>query len=218
MPIIWKMLEEERVSNTYSISSFSMSIGVRGWWIRFFKCWVIIGHHLPQKQCLKLPLCFSFSNKCIHITYVLNFTSASLCLLAWSSSTGDGGLLAESSARPLDSSLGLLAALGVISPLSTGVTELLAGGEGGFVLGGGSSEQEHKGMRSGSFIHRYYSFMLIVYTEITHLNQWQGWTCPGPEQLVLHLVQEIPQKAALEDWCCKKQNKNKGWAALPWQT
>lgn len=208
---MWNILQAERVNNTYSISAFSMSIALRGWWIRFFKCRVIIGHHLQQKQRWKLPLWFSFSNKCIHITYVLDSTSASLCLLAWSSSTGDGGLLTESSARPLDSSLGLLAALGVRSPLSTGVTELLAGGEGGFVLGGGSSGQEHKGIRSGSFIHRY-SFMLIVYTEITHLNhlnQWQGWTCPGPEQLVPHLVQEIPQKAALEDWCCEKRKKQK---------
>lgn len=84
----------------------------------------------------------------------------------------------ESSARPLDSSLGLLAALGVISPLSTGVTELLAGGEGGFVLGGGSSEQEHKGIRSGPFIHKYYSFMLIVFVQKYSLEPMTGMDMP----------------------------------------
>lgn len=43
------------------------------------------------------------------------------------------------SSRPLGSSLGLLAALGVTSSLSASVMEPLAGGEGGLALTGGSA-------------------------------------------------------------------------------
>lgn len=54
---------------------------------------------------------------------------------------GEWGLLMAAplteSSRPLGSSLGLLAALGVTSPLRTVLTEVLAGGEGGFALTGG---------------------------------------------------------------------------------
>ncbi len=70
-------------------------------------------------------------------------TSVSLCLLTTSSSVGECGLLVGAplveSSRPLGSSLGLLAALGVTSPLSTVVMELLAGGVGAFALTGGSA-------------------------------------------------------------------------------
>ena len=76
------------------------------------------------------------------VSKLLFLTSVSLSLLVMSSSVGECGLLAGAplieSSRPLGSSLGLLAALGITSPLSSGGVELLAGGEGGFVFIGGS--------------------------------------------------------------------------------
>lgn len=67
----------------------------------------------------------------------------SLCRFAITSSTGECGLFAGppsiDSSRPFDSSLGLLAALGVTSLPSTAV---MAGGEGGFALTGGSAGED----------------------------------------------------------------------------
>lgn len=67
-------------------------------------------------------------------------TSVFFGLLAGSSCVGECGLLEGAplteSSRPLGSSLGLLVAVG----FALLVMELLAGGEGGFALRGGSSE------------------------------------------------------------------------------
>lgn len=77
----------------------------------------------------------------LNVESSLDTTSASLCLLVRSSCVGECGLLAGAplteSSRPLGSSLGLLVALGSTFPLSAVLTELLAGGEGGFALTGG---------------------------------------------------------------------------------
>lgn len=149
-----------------------MCAGVRRW-IWLFKCGVIIGHRLQQKH----NLCHNF-----YSAWQLNsikvlcpektlLTSVSLCLLARSSCVGECGLLAGAplteSSRPLGSSLGLLVALGCASPLSTVLTELLAGGEGGLALTEVSSEWDGwEEIRLEWFIYLRTCFQNVQYCKI----------------------------------------------------
>lgn len=86
------------------------------------------------QQCQYLVHSFKYVNKLSKM-----LTSVFFGLLAGSSCVGECGLLEGAplteSSRPLGSSLGLLVAVGFALP----VMELLAGGEGGFALRGGSS-------------------------------------------------------------------------------
>lgn len=169
-----------RNKTTYNTGSFCTCGAVR-WGIWLFKCGIIIGHHLQEKG----HDCQAFSSSLLYFPSWLNslFTSVSLCRFAITSSAGECGLFAGppsiESSRPFGSSLGLLAALGFTSLPRTPV---MAGGEGGFALTGGSAGDDAENNYrccSRDQLHSFEEWLTWANNRDGHALVLSIWCCTG---------------------------------------